>query len=102
LLAERAPEATGRRALELAYELTYEMYVQGQGQDDAKLIVLNSEHQLVGPAYRWAAINANFGRALGWHWSDDVPFQWCDDTDNVTEGSTYWKDGWIWIEAPRF
>jgi len=102
LIVGRLSQASERRALEPAYELTYKMYAAGQGQDDRQLIVLNSERQLVGPAYRWAAINANFARALGWHLSDDVPFQWCDNAGNVMVGSKYWKDGWISIEPPRF
>ena len=54
-----------RRVLESACELTYEMYLSGHGQDDQQLVVLNAERQLVGPAYRWVAINSNFARALG-------------------------------------
>ena len=102
LIAGRLPQGSQRRALESAYELTYEMYVAGQGQDNRQLIVLNSERQLVGPAYRWVAINANLARALGWHLSEDVPFQWRDGADNVMVESKYWKDGWTWIEPPRF
>ena len=102
LIAGPVPETPERGILESAYELTYEMYVKGLGQDHRQLIVLNSERQLVGPAYRWAAINANFARALGWHVSDHVPFQWLDTAGNVMATSTYWKDGWIWIEPPRF
>jgi len=31
----------------------------------SQLVIVNNEHQLVGSAYRWAAINANFATALG-------------------------------------
>src|SRR5204863_5980231 len=89
-------------ALEPAFELTYDLYLEGRGQDNEQLIVLNDENQLVGPAYRWAAINSNFARALGWHPSTNVPFQWLDSDGSVMVESTYWKDGWRWIEPPRF
>jgi hypothetical protein len=102
LIVGPAPEASERRIVESAHELTYETYMEGRGQDHHQLVVLNSERQLVGPAYRWAAINANFARALGWHLSEDVPFHWLDSADNVMVKSTYWKDGWIWLEPPRF
>ena len=85
-----------------AVELTYEMYLDGRGQDDKQLIVLNDENQLAGSAYRWAAINSNFARRLAWCPSTNVPFQWLDTRGNVMVESTYWKDGWIWIEPPRF
>ena len=91
-----------KRALNSAFELTYEMYLKGRGQDDKQLIVLNEENQLVGPAYRWAAINSNIARALGWNPSSNIPFQWLNTAGNVMIESTYWKDGWIWIEPPRF
>jgi hypothetical protein len=95
-------ETSERLALESASELTYEMYASGRGQDDRQLIAVNAERHLVGPAYRWVALNANFARALDWHLSDDVPFQWLDDAGNVMVTSRYWKDGWVWIAPPRF
>lgn len=101
LIAGPPTGTSDRHVLESAYALTYEMYLEGRGQEDRQLIVQNSERQLVGPAYRWAAINANCARTLGWHVSDDVPFQWLDAAGNVMVRSTYWKDGWIWIEPPR-
>ena len=101
LIAEVLEEAN-QRALNSVVGLTYEMYLDGQGQGEQQLVVLNNERQLVGPAYRWAAINANIGRALGWHLSSNVPFQWLDSAGNVMVESIYWKDGWIWIEPPRF
>ena len=91
-----------KRALNSAFGLTYKMYLEGRGQNDEQLIVLNDEQQLVGPVYRWATINSNFARSLGWHPSTNVPFQWLDTAGNVMIESTYWKDGWIWIEPPRF
>jgi hypothetical protein len=97
-----SPSDATEKALESAVELTYDLYMEGRGQDDGQLIVLNVESQLVGPAYRWAAINSNFARALGWHPSIDVPFQWLDGDGSVMVESTYWRDGWRWIEPPRF
>ena len=91
-----------KRDLDSAFELTYEMYLEGWGQNKNQLIVLNDEPQLAGPAYKWAAINSNFARALGWHPSTNVRFQWLDAKGNVMVKSTYWKDGWIWIRPPRF
>jgi len=91
-----------KRALESRFELTYQSYLKGHGQDDNQLIVLNDERQLVGPAYRWAAINSNFARALGWYPSNRVPFRWLDAAGKVMVESTYWKDGWIWLKPPRF
>ena len=91
----------GKRDLDSAFELTYELYLDGRGQHENQLIVLNNERQLVGPAYRWAAINSNFARELGWHPSTDNCFQWLDDAGDVMVQSTYWKDGWIWIKPPR-
>lgn len=96
------PGVYDQRVLSSAFELTYEMYVAGRGQDNRQLIVTNAEHQMVGPAYRWTAINANFARALGWHLSDAVPFQWLDEAGSVMVESKFWKDGWIWLEPPRF
>ena len=101
LIVEVLNEAD-KRALNSVFGLTYEMYLDGRGQDVQQLIVLNNECQLVGPAYRWAAINTNFARALDWHPSPNVPFQWLDSAGNVMVESIYWKDGWIWIEPPRF
>ena len=89
------------QVLRSAFPLTYEVYLKGWGQDDTQLIVLNNENQLVGPAYRWAAINSNFARVLGWRPSARVPFKWLDPTGDVMVESTYWKDGWRWIAPPR-
>jgi hypothetical protein len=88
--------------IDSAFNLSYEMYVDGDGQDDQQVIVLNAERQLAGPAYRWAAINSNIARELGWQQSGDVPFQSMDSGGRVTVKSVYWRDGWIWIEPPRF
>jgi hypothetical protein len=91
-----------RECLQSSHELTFEGYLRGEGQRDEQLIVLNSERQLIGPAYRWAAINCAFARRLGWHPSDDEPFKWVDSSGNLMIKSVYWKDGWIWSEPPRF
>jgi hypothetical protein len=64
--------------------------------------VLNSERDLIGPAYRWAAINCAFARRLGWRPSDEEPFKWVDPSGNLMLRSVYWRDGWIWLEPPRF
>ena len=97
-----SPDKADERSLNSAFALTYEAYLDGRGQDDNQLIVLNDENQLVGPVYRWAAINSNFARDLGWHPSTEIPFQWLDTAGDVMVESTYWKDGWIWIKPPRF
>ena len=91
-----------RQSLESGHELTYEMYLAGRAQEDGQLIVLNSERQLEGPQYRWAALNANFARALGWHPSAEEPLCWKDATGATTVKSIYWRDGWIWLEPPSF
>lgn len=91
-----------QECLETSLGLTFESYLRGEGQGDKQLIVLNSERQLSGPAYRWAAINCAFARRLGWTPSDDEPFRWVDSSGNLMVKSVYWRDGWIWIEPPRF
>jgi len=91
-----------RECLETSHEVTFESYLRGEGQGDEQLIVLNSERQLIGPVYRWAAINSPFARKLGWCPSDDEPFEWVDSSGNLMVKSVYWRDGWIWLEPPRF
>jgi hypothetical protein len=73
----------GHQILESRYELTYDLYLGGYAQRTQQLIVLNSERQLVGPMYRWAAINSNFARALGWAPSETVAFEWVDSAGNL-------------------
>jgi hypothetical protein len=102
LVVEPLSSSTEHRILESRYELTYELYLRGFGQRERQLIVLNSERQLVGPAYRWAAINSNFARALDWRPSENVPFEWIDSAGDLMVKSVYWKDGWISLEPPRF
>ena len=91
-----------RECLETSRELTFDLYLRGEGQEEGQLIVLNSERQLVGPAYRWAALNSSFAKSLGWHPSDNEAFTWIDSSGNLMVKSVYWKDGWIWLEPPRF
>ena len=100
VIADVADEP-GEQALKSTFELTYEMYLDGRGQDDNQLIVLNNENQLVESVHRWAAINSNLAKALGWRPSTSVPFQWLDTTGAVMVESTFWKDGWIRIKPPR-
>lgn len=88
--------------LETSHELTLECYLRGEGQGGEQLIVLNSERQLVGPAYRWAAINSSFARWLGWRPSNDEPFKWVDSSGNLMVKSIFWRDSWVWLEPPRF
>lgn len=94
--------AQTRECLQTSHELTFERYLRGEGQEDGQLILLNSERQLVGPACRWAAINCTFARRLDWRPSDDEPFKWVHSAGNLMVKSVYWKDGWIWLEPPRF
>ncbi|MBL7177937.1 MAG: hypothetical protein ISS66_19110 [Desulfobacteraceae bacterium] len=91
-----------QECIQTSQEITFESYLRGEGQGDEQLIVLNSERQFIGPAYRWAAINSSFARRLGWHPSDDEPFEWVDSSGNLMVKSVYWRDGWIWLEPPRF
>lgn len=95
-------EAINQDELDSNFDLTYEMYAAGHGQGDHQLVISNAERQLIGPAYRWVGINANLAHALGWRLCDDVPFQWVDRAGKVMIQSKYWKNGWIWIEPPRF
>jgi hypothetical protein len=97
--ADRSPE---RQILESTRELTYEAYLKGLAQDDKQISIINSEQQMVGPAYRWTAINSGLARRLGWRPSDDTAFHWKDASGATTVKSVYWKDGWIWLEPPRF
>ena len=30
------------------------------------------------------------------------PFEWLDSEGHLMVKSVYWKDGWIWLEPPRF
>ena len=101
-LISNSPDTGDKRELNSMFPLTYKAYLEGRGQDDHQLVILNDECQLVGPAYRWAAINSNLARAFGWQPSADVPFRWLDDAGEVMVQSTHWKDGWIWINPPRF
>ena len=94
--------AAERETLESGRELTYEAYLKGLAQNDEQLIVVNSEQQMVGPTCRWTAINAVLARALGWCPSDEAPFCWKDAAGATTVKSVYWRDGWIWLEPPRF
>ena len=91
-----------QECLDTTHELTFEAYLQGKGQGKEQLVVLNSERQLTGPSYRWAAINSVYARQLGWSPSDDEPFKWIDSSGNLMVKSVFWKDGWIGLEPPRF
>jgi hypothetical protein len=91
-----------RDCLKTSHELTLKCYLRGDGQGDEQLIVLNSERELIGPAYRWAAINCAFARRLGWRPSGGEPFNWVDPLGNLMVKSVYWRDGWIGLEPPRF
>jgi hypothetical protein len=82
--------------------LTYESYVAEYSQNEKQLVVFNTERQLAGPTYRWAAINAKFARSLGWRPSESTPFEWVDSSGKVMVKSVYWRDGWIWLKPPRF
>ncbi len=101
LIANVADEA-GEQVLKSTRALTYKTYLNGWGQEDKQLVVLNNEDQLIGTVYRWAAINSNVAKALAWRPSTTVPFQWFDAKGEVMVESTFWKDGWIRIKPPRF
>ena len=91
-----------RESLASGYELTYQGYIRGDTQEGNQLIVWNSERQLVGPQYRWVAINSNVARELRWTLCPTTPFEWLDSAGQLMVKSVYWKDGWIWLEPPRF
>ena len=102
ILAGPLDSGSRRQSLESDHELTHEMYLAGRAQKDGQLTVLNSERLLSGPRYRWAALNANFARTLGWYPSAREPFHWKDAAGATTAKSVYWRDGWIQLEPPRF
>jgi hypothetical protein len=91
-----------RESLASRHELTYQGYIRGGAQEGNHLIVWNSERQLDGPHYRWMAINSNVARKLGWTLCPTNPFEWRDSAGHSMVKSVYWKDGWIWLEPPRF
>ncbi len=91
-----------RESLAAGHELTYAGYIRGDAQEGNQLIVWNSERQLIGPQYRWIAINSNIARELRWALSAVNPFEWLDSAGRLMIKSVYWKDGWIWLEPPRF
>jgi hypothetical protein len=91
-----------RGSLASGHELTYQGYIRGDAQEENQLIVWNSERQLAGPQYRWVAMNSNVGRELGWTLCPTNPFEWLDSAGHSMVKSEYWKDGWIWLEPPRF
>jgi hypothetical protein len=74
-------------------ELTYELYLEGFGQDDEQIIVANNERQLVGPAYRWMAFNARVARYLGWTPTGTNPFEWRNPAGQLIVKSVCWRDG---------
>jgi hypothetical protein len=88
-------------SLASGHTLTYQGYLRGEGQQENQLIVWNHENQLIGPQYRWVAINNNLAQALGWTISPTNPFEWLDSAGHLMVKSEYWKDGWIWLEPPR-
>ena len=92
----------GRESLASRHELTYQGYLRGDAQEGNQLIVWNGEHQLVGPQYRWIAMNSNVARQLGWTLFPMNPYEWLDSAGHSMVKSVYWKDGWIWLEPPRF
>jgi hypothetical protein len=90
-----------RQTLESRNALTHDSYLSGVWQNNNQLVLVNPECQLTGGVYRWAAINANFARALGWHPLDTAPFHWVDSSGNLTVKSVFWRNGWVWLEPPR-
>lgn len=91
-----------RRTLASGHELVYSSYLRGDAQDPGQLTVWNEEDQLMGPQYRWVAFNAARARELGWTPSATEPFRWDNSEGELMVRSIYWKDGWIWLEPPRF
>ena len=102
VLIDSAHDDADRESLASRHELTYQGYIRGDAQEGNQLIVWNSERQLVGPQYRWVAMNSNVARELGWTLCPTNPFEWIDSAGHSMVKSVYWKDGWIWLEPPRF
>lgn len=102
VLIGKMDDDPGRESFATRRELTYAGYLQGDAQEKNQIIVWNSERQLVGPQYRWIAINSNLARELGWALSPANAFEWRDSEGRLMIKSVYWKDGWIWLEPPRF
>ncbi len=102
VLSDSEGDDADRGSLTSRYELTYQGYIRGDAQERNQLIVWNSERQLVGPQYRWVAMNSNVARELGWTLCPTNPFEWLDSAGHSLVKSVYWKDGWIWLEPPRF
>jgi len=101
LLGQPSNPDEERERLASHRELTYDLYVAGTGQDEDQLLVWNSERQLVGPAYRWIAINSNFAKSLGWFPSNAQPFEWLDGSGQLMVKSVMWRDGWVGLEPPH-
>lgn len=93
---------TKRSCLKSNMPLTIESYLMGFGQKKESLITLNSESLMDGPIYRWAAFNSLLAIQLGWRASEKEPFKWMDKNGNLMVKSIFWKDGWIWLEPPKF
>lgn len=102
ILAHIADPTAVRGFLSTDRELTFDMYLDGIGQEDEQIVIVsNDERQLVGPTYRWVAFNARLARDIGWVPSDACPFEWRSAAGNLMVKSVFWRDGWIGIEPPR-
>jgi hypothetical protein len=101
-LLSGAKSEIDRHSLASRHELTFSTYLQGLGQREDQIVVWNSERQLVGPAYRWTAINSMVARRLGWRPSDTEPFRWLNRDGELMVTSLFWRDGWIDLEPPHF
>ncbi len=102
ILDNSATVEPDRESLASSLDLTYDAYLQGAGQIVDQLVIWNSERQLVGPAYRWIAVNSGFAKSLGWVPSPSRPFEWLDESGGLMVKSIFWRDGWIGLEPPRF
>jgi hypothetical protein len=102
VLIDSEDDEADRESLASRHELPYQDYIQGDAQEGSQLIVWNSERQLVGPQYRWVAMNSNVARELEWTLCPTNPIEWLDSAGHSMVKSVYWKDSWIWLEPPRF
>jgi hypothetical protein len=102
VLSDSEGDDRDRESLASRHELTYQDYIRGDAQEGNQLIVWNSKRQLVRPQYGWVAMNSNVARELGWTLCPTNPFEWLDSAGHSMVKSEYWKDGWIWLEPPRF
>lgn len=102
ILARLTDPAQARESLSTFRDVTYEMYLEGIGQEDEQLIIVNDERQLVSPAYRWIAFNARIARSLGWVPVQACPFEWRSSTGALMAKSVFWRTAGLGLNRPAW